>query len=434
MNPIIASNSSSSLLSTISSSSAVMSNPYVYSQTGNVDEFTSTQWIKTSPQSFNQGTQNQTLHFDIAKMGLVGRAVLEIPWVLKTDGDSTGILCPCFPTQAIQEVTLTSQGRVISRLDRSSLIARLSERPPYVAKGMNTALKLTKTAQSLATTGITATTGTSSYLSLDFAFNSDQYSLDTLFLQSVRISVTIGNLGSLVRAASGHAFKDDLQYSSPHVYIQYKNQNQQASDALVSANYSSGLLSQILPTNVSETVKYTSMDATEGEETTFTAELKETSCVENLYVFLMMDPDATANSAGWSEEDCTPLHVTGNITFASNGQNWFDMPAELIGTFGYENQKGRNAYDYCPTMDSANSGGNPIVAVYCINFGQGGLCSNTVSGLVSMRELSNPTVSVTTKATANTKGKKVGLHVAYNTRQLSTVVSSSGMINIALSN
>jgi hypothetical protein len=34
----------------------------------------------------------------------------------------------------------------------------------------------------------------------------------------------------------------------PAIYLQYKNRNQMDSDALAAANYSSGLLSQIIPT------------------------------------------------------------------------------------------------------------------------------------------------------------------------------------------
>lgn len=440
MNPIIASNSSSSLLSTISSSAAVMENPYVYSQTSNVAEFTSTQWVKTSPQSFTPGQSNSTLHYDIAKMGLVGRCILNIPWKASdnaTDG-GTDLLCPNFPIHAIQEITLSSQGRVISRLNRSSLIARMAERPSYTREGVQDAMGLSRTSTTTATAfpsvgGVALKGIYDSFLSLDFAFNDNQYALDTLFLQSVRISVTLGNLDALGQTAAfvAHAC---LSYNEPVLYIQYKNQNQMASDSLVSANYSSGLLSSILPTNVSESTKSFGMDATVGVNNELVMELKETSCIENIYVFCMIDPSSRpATAAAWNSETCVPLYIDGNITFSSNGQNWVDMPARLIGCFGYDNQKGRNAYDSCPIMSNGNNT-SPLGYVYSLNFGQGGLCSDKVGGLISMRELSNPRITVNIASTAQTKSLNCTLNVCYNSRQLSTVVASSGMINIALSN
>jgi len=432
-NPQIASNSSSSLLSTISSSAAVMTNPYVYSQTSNVDEFTSTQWVKATPTSGSY-TSNSTLNFDIAKMGLVGRAVLEIPWDTKTGATVTDILSPNFPLWAINEIVLSSQGRTISRLDRSCLMARIGERPEYTRTGMLDNALCDNASQPIATN---ITGGQSSFLSLDFAFNDDQYALDTLFLQSCRISVVIGNLGVLVKSSTTNAFTDALVYSEPNIYFQYKNQNQMSSDALTSANYSSGLLSSIIPTMVSESVKLSDAYAAGTGNNVVTVELKETSAVENIYVFQMVHPEESVDTDGTAEEwttgSCQPLEITGSIQFSSNGQNWFDLPARLVGAFAHESQDGRNAYSTFPVQTSGNVSSS-LGYVYCLNMSQGGLVDNKVSGLLSMRELSNPTIRFNTASTAATAGKKVSTHVCYSTRQLSTVVSSSGQINISLSN
>jgi len=431
-NPQIASNSSSSLLSTISSSAAVMTNPYVYSQTSNVDEFTSTQWVKAVPTSGSY-TSNSTLNFDIAKMGLVGRAVLEIPWDSKSGATASDLLSPNFPLWAINEIVLSSQGRTISRLDRSCLMARLAERPDYTRTGMLDNAICQHTSQAVST----VTGGKSTFLSLDFAFNDDQYALDTLFLQSCRISVVIGNLGVLVKAAADSAYTDALVYSEPSIYFQYKNQNQMSSDALTSANYSSGLLSSIIPTMVSESVKLSDNYAAGTANNVVTVELKETSAVENIYVFQMVHPEDCVDAQGapvaWTSGSCQPLEITGSIQFSSNGQNWFDLPARLIGAFAQESQDGRNAYATVPTQTTGNQSSS-LGYVYCLNMAQGGLVDNKVSGLLSMRELSNPTIRFNTASSPSTAGKKVSTHVCYSTRQLSTIVSSSGQINISLSN
>ncbi len=441
-NPQIASNSSSSLLSTISSSSAVMTNPYVYSQTSNVSEFTSTQWVKTDPQSGTY-TSNSTVNFDIAKMGLVGRCILDLPFEQAPNAVATDTLCPNYPIWAIQEIVLSSQGRTISRLDRSCIMARIGERPNYTKSGIEDSFLLSATGSVIGTSFPATRTDDENhaYLTLDFAFNDDQYALDTLFLQSCRISVVIGNLSALTKTTSSNAFSQSLAIATPALYIQYKNQNQMSSDALTSANYSSGLLSSILPTMVSESVAYKDFDATEGTINDIVVNLKETSCVENIYVMAIVHPENSGTTAPTGDPlaggdnfagCCIPLHISGNIVFSSNGQNWFDLPARLIGTYGWESQEGRNAYSNCPEATLTTSGAMPYV--YCLNMSQGGLITNHVQGLLSMRELSNPTISFKCRSSAASADKKVGIHICYSTRQLATVVASSGQYNISLSN
>ena len=207
-----------------------------------------------------------------------------------------------------------------------------------------------------------------------------------------------------------------------------------SSDALTSANYSSGLLSSIIPTMVSESVKtsepYLAMGGTVPN--VVTVELKETSAVENIYVFQMLHPEDTTGDA-WTSKSCQPIEITGSIQFSSNGQNWFDLPARLVGAFAHESQDGRNAYSTVPVQTTGNQASS-LGYVYCLNMAQGGLVDNKVSGLLSMRELSNPTIRFSTMSTTENAGKRVSTHVCYSTRQLATVVSSSGQINISLSN
>ena len=79
MNSQLASNSASALISTINSSPAVVTNPYVYSQNSNIDTQTSVQVLKVSPQS-GSTTANSTLHFQVPKNGLLSKIVLKVPY------------------------------------------------------------------------------------------------------------------------------------------------------------------------------------------------------------------------------------------------------------------------------------------------------------------------------------------------------------------
>ena len=438
MNGQIASNNASSLLSTISSSPAVMTNPYVYSQTANISEFTSTQWIKTESTS-GTASNNATLHYDIAKMGLVGRAILDIPykWTGGASTKAADTVCSNFPLWGVSEIVLSSQGRTLCRLDRTAIIARIAERPSYTKDGIEDAFQLAQTTQT--GTDAFASDIEHCYLSLDFPINNDQYAIDTLFVQNCRISVTMGNLNELARLTTAdgtsgeHTLTNHIGYDLPSIYIQYKNQNQVSSDALTSANFSSGLLSTILPTMVSESIHHFTTEAS-GTVNKLSIQLKETSCVENVYVYMMVHPNDHPLTANFSSKVGVPLRIDGTIKFSSNGQAWFDLPADLIGYFGHESQDGRNAYSAVHKQTVNTSTALPYV--YCLNMAQGGLVDNHVSGLLSMRELSNPTIelefpSLTADGTA---AVKMSVHVCYATRQLSTVVSSSGQISISLSN
>lgn len=436
MNAQLASNQSSSLLSTISSSQNVMTNPYVYNQSGNVDVFTSTQTIKVASSS-GAPSSNSTLNFDLPKMGLIGKTILAIPFyaTATTAGGSTNdaVIITNWALNAINAVELSSQGRVVSRLDRSAIMARIGERPAYTKTGMNEAMRLSNAPTDSNT--VFGLGGISNirwcYLNLDFAYTNDtQYAIDTLFVQNCRVSVSFGDLSTL---QVGSSSSDGISFSDPYLYCEYKNQSQVDSDALVSANYSSGLLSTILPTMVSEAVVYDTLATGTGSKT-LTCNLKETSCVEGIYVMAMIDPqDGTTKATRVSIG--TPLKLD-HITFESNGQKWVDLPAELIGYFGHpENKSGRNGFSQSQVQTKiTETTAGALQYVYYISFSQGGLTTSNVSGLLSLRELSNPTVTATVTSDSNTAGLRCGLRIVYPTRQLATVVSSSGAYTIALSN
>jgi hypothetical protein len=192
---------------------------------------------------------------------------------------------------------------------------------------------------------------------------------------------------------------------------------------------------------VSEAIQYTDLkawDTTTGATqavNTLTCAMKETSCVEGIFVMAMIDPqDADASDDPVSIG--VPLRIDGDITFSSNGQNWTQVPADMLGYFSHqENESGRNAFGSAvrvPPDSDAIAGG--LQYVYYVPFANGGLMSSRVSNLLSLRELSNPTISCDITTTSATGGKRCGLRIVYPTRQLATTVSSSGAYTIALSN
>ena len=451
MNSQLASNQASALISTINSSPSVVSNQYVYSMNSKVNEFQSTQILKVSPQSGSVGVSNSTLHYMLPKNGILGKVVLEIPFTYTSTNTTDAItvsratLPSNWVLESISEIVLSSQGRTISRLDKSAIECGISMRPSYNKYGMYNALDMSSSSQGILggggrgsarglwegefSTTLSTVVRKTVFLNIDFQnFLDNMLNIDTLFVQNCRISITFGDIsdgtGGLYVSTSNTTISK-LSFDEPTLYCEYKNLNMASNDALVSANYSSGMLSQVLRTLETEPILYQTL--TNGVNT-FSQQLKNTSCVSGMWVFLKIDPqdDTLKTTSG------VPLALD-TVEFTSNGQSWIpEMNADILQYFSYQNQQGSNGFDTVNYRTSTATE-DALTFIYYINFSPTGYNNNQLGNLLSLRELSNPTITVKTPA-SNTSVLKAGLHIVYNTRQLSTIISSSGQYNISLSN
>ena len=449
MNSQLASNSASALISTINSSPAVVTNPYVYSQNSNIDTQTSVQVLKVSPQS-GSTTANSTLHFQVPKNGLLSKIVLKIPYTwtssLVTGTAVTTSLRPNGLISTINEIVLSSQGRTLCRLTNDTIKSVLSVRPSYNLKGMEEAYGMNREVGVVSDTlkfpdGVVAFSATNNtlvrdcYLNLDFPLMSQQLAIDTLFVQNIRISISMGSLSDCILYNSDGTTEpiatNYLTYSEPSLFMEFRNQDMASSDALTNSNFSSGLLTQIMTnTYENEPTLYQAMVAGTNK---MSIQLKNSSCISGFYVFISTDYNDDTSVLGTEGGFAKKIK---NIKFSSNGQSWVDCDANLVGYFSLKNQDGLNGYDSVPQQDGSDK--SPSSYIYYINMASSGINSNKLSNLLSLRELSNPTVEVEfyNPITTVTLGQtdKIGMRIVYNTAQLSSIVSSSGQYNISLSN
>ena len=289
--------------------------------------------------------------------------------------------------------------------------------------------------------GVTAISATNNtfvrdcYLNLDFPLMSQQLAIDTLFVQNIRISISMGSLSDCILYNSNGTTEpiatNYLTYSEPSLFMEFRNQDMASSDALTNSNFSSGLLTQIMTnTYENEPTLYQAMVAGSNK---MSIQLKNSSCISGFYVFISTDYNDDTSVLGTEGGFAKKIK---NIKFSSNGQSWVDCDANLVGYFSLKNQDGLNGYDSVPQQDGSDK--SPSSYIYYVNMASSGINSNKLSNLLSLRELSNPTVEIefynplTTVILGQTD--KIGMRIVYNTAQLSSIVSSSGQYNISLSN
>jgi hypothetical protein len=424
-NPQLSSNAASALLATINESPNTQHNSYVYSETDAIVPQTSMQWDNLIASS-GSSKSSQSLHFDINKNGYMTKMVLGLRWLAYTTLGSTTTLAANFALNSISEITVSSGGRVIQRHTRETLFAHISECPDYVKGGYVQGAILDSAATAVANVSTVATADTHDFfLNIPGFWEKNKTSLNTSFLQPLRVTVRFANFAENCKETTTHLELDD---DNSALYVQYRNMQDPVDAATIQSNYGDGLLSQLITTWSQENpFKYTSVGTASVEVPAFN--LKETSCVESMYIMMMANnlAGATAHGANYGQ----PLELE-NIQFRSNGNSYVDVPAKLLmfyGTQSTHGSKGFGSTNYTDT-NSIETGGTKYV--YKIDFGQGDTDRNELTNLLSFRELANPQVIV--KWTPKVTGTDYYCHVVYKRSELSNTVSSNGKYAIALSN
>lgn len=464
MNSMLASDSASALLSTISESPSTQYNDYVYSESSNIAPVTSVNWEPVEPSS---GTTTSTLHFPLSKNGWATRAVLALSLDV-TGADNYHIASPI--QHCIHEITLSSQGRTICTLNTASIMAIASAAPADVRAAYEEGAQLIS--------GADAVPAKSYSYFLDIPMYFGRYlksSLLTTFNQSMQVSVSFASYKGNKTVFSTGA---NVEITKPKLYVQYRNLMESVTQQTVSENQDSGMLTMVLPTWDYEQslqfpmagVTFIAADIGGGVAlrnatpavggTPFTVPLKSTSCIERMYVVCMLEP-----STPWDTVDATqqpaldkaaaltwgkPLELTGNLIFSSNGTRHFDIPASVLRIWGHPKQGGSSGFSGSQAAHTFTGDyGNGLAYVYCIELcPDDGQDSSHISNLLSLRELSSAQVSGTIaalpmggvnaadkQAAANAAvGKDITVRVCHSRRELASIVSSNGAYRVALSN
>lgn len=468
MNAMQASNASSALLSTLSESPSTQYNPYVYSEAANIQSPTSVNW---EPIEHSSGTTTSTLHFPLSKNGLACRAVL----ALQVEVTAGTYHIASHIQNCINEITLSSQGRAIVTLNKAAIFAIASAAPSDVRAAYEEGAQLISGA--VASNQDAGNPGKHFYsYFLDLPMYWSRYlktSLLTTFNQNMEISVSFA---SYQGERSVYSVAGAAEIKNPKLFVQYRNQMEAVQQATVSENQDSGMLSMVIPTWSYEQAIQVEMGGTRSDavlanntslKTPFTINIKDTSCVERIYVMAMIEPTYTwrtaatdgsaANGTDQPHTDAEsaklwgrPLELTDNLKFSSNGQTHFELPTKVLQVYGHPKQGGSSGFSGSQAAHTFSTDHeNGLGYVYCIELSpDDGQDSDHISNLLSLRELSNPQISGVIKAFPQKAGggndenlpvyvgakAQVTVRVAYSRRELASIVSSNGRYSVSLSN
>lgn len=420
-NPQLSSNAASALLATINESPNTQHNSYVYSETDSITPQTSMQWDNLESQS-GSSASSQSVHFDINKNGYMTKLILGLRFHAAASS-ATGLLCPDWVLNCISEISISSGGRVIERHTRESLFAHISECPSYVKGAYAAGLGLSATATPVGTNAGDAI-DKDVFLNIPGFWEKNKTSLNTSFLQPLRVTVRFANFANVTNATDTVVTLDDAY---TRAYVQYRNMQDPVDAATIQSNYGDGLLSQLI-TTYSQENPVTYKSATTAVSKPMKMQLKETSCVESMYIMLVENPAVGSNA-----QTGRPLKLD-HIEFKSNGNSYVNLPAELLQLYGTQSTHGSKGFG-AANWDLTNSVEDGATKyVYKIDFGQGDTDRNELTNLLSFRELANPEIIVKHTPDSTAFNKDVNLFVTYKRSELSNTVSSNGRFAIALSN
>jgi hypothetical protein len=423
---MLQSDAASALISTISESANTTRNSFVYSETDNIVPYQSVQWDNITASS-GKPVSGSTMHFDLNKMGIITRMVLGLEFTAADASNTCTVVGNPF-INCIEHITLTSAGRTISYLNRASILARMAEQPDFIQKGFIDSCRMDAAPQDLVTTP-TKNLVYRFYLPIAGFWDIAKYSLQSNFLQPLRVSLKFGVIDDVIISTTGALSITESGKTGPHLYVQYRNLSDPQDQSLIQANYSDGLLSQVIQNMSNENPVSKTLVAENGDNE-FVIPLKDTSCVETIFIMLSISP-SNKSSGSNGQSIGVPLQLSGNIEFRSNGTSYFDIPADMLMFWGVQSQEGRKGWG--STNWGTNADGN-LKYIYCLDMSQGGLDSNVISNLLSLRELANPQIIIHHTSTSATENCLATAEISYIRRELATTVSNTGRYAISLSN
>ena len=432
-NTIINSNSNSALVSTLLESENAVVNPFVYAEKNIVPPH-SVQIVSIPPLNTANIVANGTLDYDVPKQGIVRRMLLDCVFTKIVNADarsSTNYL------NAFESVELLSSGRRISLLTREGILAKMSDMPHTQRQAYINAFDMGSStfgsATSIAEDRIV--------FPLDFFFNdSNKYALLTNFLEPLRVRVKLSGLNFHIDNGTG---LKPPTLSQANLMLEYRELPNVFTDKLIEQNYGDGMLTQLINQFSYETPKTFTITSTATENQKVEVELKETGAVKAMYLIVECRSEgqqATPPTADLQAGMDIPLPIK-SVKLEAGGQVVMDVPGEYLQFWGRTDDSKNKYYSSGVQTGVAAQDAHNLHFVYKIDFGMG---KEDTSNVVSFRELASKKLTVHILREQggdsghghghNLRGKTGTLQVIYETASLMTTQSSTGRVNLSLSN
>ena len=453
MDVLNAAASQSALVATVQSVESAAQDPWSYS----LSRFTPAHgvaWNRLAAVNPQQAVAGGTVNFDIPKIGWLSKAALtfQIGWPNDpAAGANPGLdpsNCLALPSTGwlnlIDYVTVNSASRELYRMSRASILASfadLSEGDQLaIQRGMQMQCDPANNPAGLASDAASGYARVCIPLLFPCFAGKSDLNLAALFSEPLRVTVTFrsqfnfhaqmiatgaGVGGAIWADGTGGAGTDvPLTIINPELITKTASLSSELTAATLSQNYSAGSLSQLAYNYIEETVRTTGiMPALGAAGGTISHTLTSTNCVHDIYVFCEIDRAnvPALNPAGDERETLgaamTPIPLL-DVTFTCSGQNIVQtVPAEYYGFYGKPTTES-GVYQSCgqggfyrrfvvgaatiPDQNQIRVAFNSCY-VYRIQFSES--ASKLFSGnMVNLRELSNPTITVTLPRTGSAAG------------------------------
>jgi hypothetical protein len=342
----------------------------------------------------------------------------------------------------IDSIELLSSGRRIQEFSREVILAKMSDSPSHIGKAYEEGIGVIKLPS-----GAAGAAQIRCLLPLDMTFSSSlRHSINCDFVEPLRLRVrfTDGDIGRTWHADGNYntAFAA-ISITEAKLICEYRQLAASDADAVVQANFGSGQMTSLVSTfaKAVPVISANVLGTGAADESPIYIDLTENAAVENLYVMAHVPRadiitalnNANATGAEKTMHECDRPFPLERIRLEASGQVLIDVPARYLQHLG-KRQDGVQRYAGTSLQDDV------AAYVYKIELGfDNRFCSN----IVSFRELSNPRLTAwPAKPAGNDKhnrrsallnGGKAAVNVVYENKQLQTVSSANGRVNLSIS-
>jgi len=440
-NPILQSNQSSAVVATINESETM--SPWVYNETNRLVVPHAMQILSISNSSGTVAA-SKTFSYDIAKNGLVQGLWLNMTLPkaavpagetqpagaeegadggLTLTGTNVGGFTALGLLGLIQEVRLTTSGRIVEALDKYQILARIADLPYGQRQSVQESYRMGGDPDK----GTSGTYQACLWLPFFFSLDPSRYHINSNFQEPFRVEVSLSDckIGYGLTAASTATTLEVHAPSDCELLCHYRQLDEKALNDVVSKNYADGLLSQIVHISKTEAVASVAAGTLEA-----TVELKENEAIQSMYV-IVENPNVpvtgSASSYTAAIKTGAPLEVD-EFELRFNNTTVMKVPGEFVRYFGRWGMHGQ-----CGDGASTGQSASLMRHVYKIDFSLD-YAKGAFSNCVALREISNPKLTVKFRSIdAGATATAHNIHVIYDTCTFLSTSSATGRVQLSIS-
>lgn len=413
-NAILSSNANSSLINTLLGSESVK-NPNVYSTEEITPPYAAT-WQRCDPTTATS-IAGRTQTFEVMKYGYLQQALLcwdknvaiaagQTPLAASGVALSANDVIRC-----IDSIELMSAGRVVSMMTGDDIFAQFSD----LSEADSIPVRASALNERKSDAGIAAGASETFRFCVPVVFpqfESIDTQLNCQFLEGLSFRVKWGVISNTPAATATATIVSDTAY----MRLRYKAYPEEQVSEVLSSNFDQPELAQLSARWYSEPPETLTAPAAPSGSTTSTAqvsvELKNTDCVEDIFVMGYLADAATAFA---------PVKID-SVSLQASGQVLVEMSHEEL----LYSRLGEHGWSCGQSI--ANGGSAPNVA----KMQQGLYTWYKLSNTLSLRELNAPKVVVTLSGL--TPASKYSVRVSEKCSAIFSTTSATGRYNVALSN